>query len=72
MFTALAHGNNTVIIDPVVSSDTGETRFEIYLPNGLGNQGSYAKLSTALLRASERVGFSSDAEATLEIRYRES
>lgn len=62
---------NSVIIDAVVSADTGEVCFEIYTPDDLGNQGIYARLSTALLEASERIGFSAESEAILEITYRE-
>ena len=70
MPAGLVCAENSVIIDTVVSSESGGVCFEIYMPDGLGNRGSYSRLSTALLKASEQVGFAAESEAVLEITYR--
>jgi len=72
MATELSCLDKTVIVDTVVSSDDGKVRFEVYLPDEVGNHGSYSRLSKALLQASKRAGFSARSDAILKVKHRES
>ena len=57
---------NAAEVDAVESAD-GDVRFEVYLPDELMNLGSFANLSTALLCASECVGYGVDAQTAAGI-----